>query len=72
MDSILLQDAYVASKKEIEFRKRSVKNMWFIIITIFVVDTYNTLYSLTLYIWADPDTCYIQDLTWVKSLSTVM
>lgn len=54
MDDVLLQDAYQASKKEIEFRKRSVKNMWFIIITIFLVDTYNTLYSLTLFFWADP------------------
>ena len=72
MDDVLLQDAYQASKKEIEFRKRSVKNMWFIIITIFLVDTYNTLYSLTLFFWADPQTCFVQDSSWVKSLSTVM
>ena len=34
--------------------------MWIIIITIFFVDTYSTLYSLILNIWGDDD-CYVQD-----------
>ena len=58
------------SINEIEFRKRAVYNMWVIIVTIFIADTYSTLYSVTLAIWAGPN-CYVQDEVWVKSLSTV-
>ena len=56
--------------KEIEFRKKAVFNMWVIICTIFIADTYATLYSMTLAIWGGKD-CYVQDEVWVKSLSTV-
>ena len=57
-DELQLIDAVKTSQKEIDFRKKSVKNMWVIIITIFVVVTYNTLYSLILFIWADTS-CFI-------------
>ena len=42
------------------FRKRAVRNMWIIIATIFVVITYNTLYSFILFWWSDPN-CLIAD-----------
>ena len=56
--------------KEIEFRKKAVLNMWIIICTIFIADSYATIYSVTLAAWGDYD-CYVQDTVWVKSLSTV-
>lgn len=59
------------SKSDIEFRSRALRNMWTIIITIFVVVTYSTLYSITLYAWADAE-CYIQENIGVRSLSTVV
>ena len=45
--------AMKASKSEIRFRQRAVRNMWIIILTICFVDTYSTLYSIVLYIWSD-------------------
>ncbi len=55
--------------KEIELRQKSVRNMWIIIWTIFITETYSTLYTVILAIWADKE-CYVQDVVWVKSLST--
>ena len=45
--------------------------MWTMILTIFIVDTYCTLYSIFLYFFAGPD-CYMQDVSWIRSLSTVV
>lgn len=53
-----MQEAVQAHHKEAAFMNKSVCNMWVIIITIFVVVTYNTLYSFILYIWAD-STCFV-------------
>lgn len=47
-----------ANKSEVEFRRRALRNMWTIIVTIFVVVTYSSLYSIALYIWADSD-CFV-------------
>ena len=44
--------------------------MWIIICTIFIADSYSTIYSVTLAIWGGPE-CYVQDEVWVRSLSTV-
>ena len=41
------------SMKEIERRNHALFNMFLIILTIFIVDTYSTLYSITLLIWAN-------------------
>ena len=54
---------------EVEKRQRSVRNMWIIVWTVFVTETYSTLYSIVLAIWAD-ENCYVQETVWVKSLST--
>ena len=43
---------------EVEHRRKAAKNMWLIIVTIFVVVTYSSLYSIVLYAWADEE-CYI-------------
>ena len=47
-----------SSLNEIELRKRSVRNMWIMILTIFLTESYCTLYSIILAVWSD-DTCYI-------------
>jgi len=44
--------------------------MWIIIATIFVVDTYGTLYSFVLFLWSD-DECFIQSNVSVRSFTTV-
>lgn len=46
-------DAHLTSSKEVNFRKRANRNMWIIIGTIFVVVTYNTLYSFILLVASD-------------------
>lgn len=46
------------TEREIVFRKRAVRNMWIIIATIFLVDTYGTLYSGILFVWSD-ESCFI-------------
>lgn len=66
-----LDNALKTSQKEIMFRRRAVWNMWVIIITIFVVDMYSTAYSFILFFWAN-DQCFVQDVVWVRSLSTVV
>jgi len=64
-----MDEDLATSQKDIVFRKRAVRNMWIMIITIFLVDTYSTLYSFAL-LWAN-DSCFLQDTIWVRSLSTV-
>lgn len=59
----------VTVAKDIEFREKSVRNMLIIVGTIFLVDTYSTIYSVLLFGWAN-ERCYLQDTVWVKSLST--
>lgn len=43
--------------------------MFIITLTIFMVDTYSSIYSILLFGWAN-EQCYLQDTVWVKSLST--
>ena len=45
--------------------------MWLIIVTIFTIATYSSLYSVILFVWADSE-CYVQQHVEVRSLSTVM
>jgi len=45
--------------------------MLIIITTIFTVEMYTTLYSITLTIWGDSE-CFVQPTVWVRSLSTVV
>ena len=66
-----LDEAAKSADREIEFRAKSVRNMWLMFVTIFVVITYNTIYSITLYVWAD-QTCFIFELEWLNSLNTVI
>jgi len=66
-----MDEDLASSQKEIVFRKSAVRNMWIMIITIFLVDTIGTAYSLSLYIWAGGN-CFIQDTIWVRSVSTVI
>ena len=56
---------------EIEFRRRALRNMWTIIVSIFVVVTYSSLYSIILYFGADSE-CYVQQNVAIRSLSTVV
>jgi len=60
-----------SSRKEIQFRKKAVRDMLIIIGTIFIVEMYTTLYSITLTIWGDEE-CYVQHTVWVRSVSTVV
>ena len=46
------------SYREINRRNKALFNMCLIILTIFIVDTYATLYSIILMIWANED-CYV-------------
>ena len=41
------------SMKEIKMRKQALTNMFIIILSIFIVDTYATLYSFIKLVWAD-------------------
>ena len=66
-----LDPLVMTGKREIQFRKRAVRDMWIIICTIFIVETYTTLYSIVLSIWGN-DNCYVQDEVWVRYLSTVV
>ena len=70
-DEIIDDKMTESSLKEIAMRKKSVRNMWIIILTIFLTETYQTLYSIILAIWSN-ESCYVQDVVWVKSLSTVV
>ena len=62
-----------SSLKEIEFRKKAAKNMIIIIVTMFLTNLYQTLYSITYALWANED-CYVLETNgyWVQSLSTFM
>ena len=44
---------------EVEHRRKAARNMWLIIVTIFTIATYSSLYSVILYVWADSE-CYVQ------------
>lgn len=46
-------------KQEIQFRQRSMRNMWIIICSICFCVTFQGLYSLILFIWSD-DECIVQ------------
>ena len=56
--------------KQIEFRRSSYRNMWLIIISFFLVNTYQTLYSLILFFAAN-DQCYLQSNIRIQSVSTI-
>lgn len=56
--SVKNDDLVKNSLKEIEMRKKSVCNMWIIIMTIFTVEMYQTLYSIILAVWGN-DNCYV-------------
>lgn len=60
----------ISARKEVEFRSRSERNMWIVIITIFIVDTYQLFYSLALVFAGDPNTCFITRSSAVHSFST--
>lgn len=47
-----------------------MRNMWLMIITMCIVNTYETLYSLALFIWAN-DNCYVYDNAGLNSLNTI-
>ena len=59
------------SLKEISQRKRALANMFTIILTIFIVDTYQTLYSFVKLVWAD-DECYVFDSHYLWSTSNII
>jgi hypothetical protein len=40
-----MDEDLATSQKEIVFRKRAVRNMWIMIITIFITATYGTTFS---------------------------
>lgn len=56
----LLDEAVRQSKNEIDFRKAAVRNMWLMIITMCIVNTYEIMYSAVLALRADGD-CYLYD-----------
>ena len=59
----------ISAKQEVRFRKRSERNMWIVILTIFVVDTYMMLYSMIL-AWGT-DNCLLTDSPTVHSFSNI-
>ena len=56
---------------EIMFRKRAVRNMWIIFATIFIVVTYNTIYSFVLY-WGSDENCFIANSELVRSFMDIL
>lgn len=45
--------------------------MWLIIIAIACVIGYTTIYSFVLFFAADDTICFVYDILWVRSISTV-
>jgi len=48
----------VYGKNQIAMRNRSLRDLWVIIITLFIVDTYATLYSLILFFFGN-ERCFV-------------
>ena len=60
----------IYGRKQIAMRTKSLRDLWVIIISLFICDLYATLYSLILLIFSDDD-CYISDDYNVRSFFTI-
>ena len=50
---------FAPQTNDVEHRRKAARNMWLIIVTIFTIATYSSLYSVILFVWADSE-CYVQ------------